>query len=408
MLQSTKRQLEISELRTQIRGWDVDAGDAEELGKLEKRHAALEVQFRTALREEGEIEQRTETVVDAETRELDGIRDKARVGNYLAAALEMRAADGVEREFNAALKIAPNKFPLELLAPLEVEQRAAIDGDPAASPRSWLDRLFATSAASRVGVTFSPVAPGISTHPVTTGGVSGAQRARTQSTTTTASTISVIEAKPKRAAVRTIFSAEDSLRMPGLESALTRDIRASLMDSVDKAVFSGDAGASGTEADITGLQTATNVIERTLSQAHKIKSSETLAEFAALIDGKHASSIEDLRVVSSVGANSLWMTTIPNSAVSNETLAQFLRASGLSWMVRADIDTNTANGDFGAFMGRGRGIEGAGVAAVWGAGELIRDPYTEADSGEVVLTLNYFWDLVIARPTQFARVKFVS
>ena len=45
--------------------------------------------------------------------------------------------------------------------------------------------------------------------------------------------------------------------MPGLESALTRDIRASLMDSVDKAVFSGDAGASGTDADITGLQTGT-------------------------------------------------------------------------------------------------------------------------------------------------------
>ena len=27
------------------------------------------------------------------------------------------------------------------------------------------------------------------------------------------------------------------------------------MDSVDKAVFEGDAGGTGTEADITGLQT---------------------------------------------------------------------------------------------------------------------------------------------------------
>ena len=408
MLQSTKRQLEISELRTQIRDWDLDAGDADGLGKLEKRHAALEVQFRTALKEEGEIEQRTETVVDAETREIDSIRDKARVGNYLAAALEMRSADGAEREFNEALKIPGNKFPLELLAPRQVEERAAIDGETNASPRSWLDRLFATSAASRIGITFAPVAPGISTHPVTTGGVSGAQRARTQSTTTTASTVSVIEAKPKRNSVRTIFSAEDSLRMPGLEEALRRDIRSSLMDAVELAVFEGDTGGTGTEADITGLQTASNVIERTITQSNKVKSSETLAEFAALIDGKHASSIEDLRVVSSVGANTLWMTTIPNSAASNQTLAQFLRASGLSWMVRADIDTNTANGDFGAFLGRGRGIEGAGVAAVWGAGELIRDPYTEADSGRSGLTLNYFWDLVIARPTQFARIKFVS
>ena len=111
----------------------------------------------------------------------------------------------------------------------------------------------------------------------------------------------------------------------------------------------------------------------------------------------------------SVGANdALDDDDYQQRRLDNMTLAQFLRASGLSWMVRADIDTNTANGDFGAFLGRGRGIEGAGVAAVWGAGELIRDPYTEADSGEVVLTLNYLWDFVIARPTQFARVKFVS
>ena len=384
MLQSTKRQLEISELRQQIRDWDLDAGDADGLGKLEKRHAALEVQFRTALKEEGEIEDRTETVVDAETREIDSIRDKARVGNYLAAALEMRSADSAEREFNEALKIPGNKFPLELLAPREVEQRAAIDGDPAASPRSWLDRLFATSAASRVGVTFAPVAPGVSTHPVTTGGASGSQRARAESKGTVATTVSVIEARPKRNAIRTIFSIEDAQRMPGLESALTRDIRASLMDSVDKAVFSGDAGASGSDADIIGLQSGTDVVERSITQANKVKGSETLTAFAGLIDGKHASSVEDLRVVSSVGANTLWMTRVINSSIDNQTLAQFLRASGLSWMVRADIDTNTANGDFGAYMGRGRGIEGAGVAAVWGAGELIRDPYTEADSGEIV------------------------
>ena len=42
---------------------------------------------------------------------------------------------------------------------------------------------------------------------------------------------------------------------------------------------------------------------------------------------------------------------------------------------RRNRDGNTDDGDFGAFVGRGRGIEGAAVAAVWEAGELIRDPY---------------------------------
>ena len=117
----------------------------------------------------------------------------------------------------------------------------------------------------------------------------------------------------------------------------------------------------------------------------------------------------DLRTVASVGANTLWGSTVANSAAENQTIAQFLRASGLSWSVRGDIDTNTAADDFGAFVGRGRGIEGAGVAAVWSAGELIRDPYSKAgNAGEVALTINYLWGLAFPRPTNFARIKFVA
>ena len=76
--------------------------------------------------------------------------------------------------------------------------------------------------------------------------------------------------------------------------------------------------------------------------------------------------------------------------------------------MRGDIETATTNGKFGAFIGRGRGITGAGVAAVWNAGELIRDPYSGAAKGEIALTLNYLWGLKFPRPTQFARLKFVS
>ena len=37
---------------------------------------------------------------------------------------------------------------------------------------------------------------------------------------------------------------------------------------------------------------------------------------------------------------------------------------------------DTTNGKFGAFIGRGRGLQGAGTAAVWNSGILIRDPYS--------------------------------
>ena len=80
-----------------------------------------------------------------------------------------------------------------------------------------------------------------------------------------------------------------------------------------------------------------------------------------------------------------------------------MRGNGLNWMTRGEIEAATDDGDFGAFIGRGRGIEGAGVAAMWEAGDLVRDPYSGAAKGEVALTLSYLWGFQLPRPANFAR-----
>ena len=382
-----------------------------ELDGIETGTPDLERQLRAAqiAVEAEEAEQRTAVPTDdgdGEDRELQNLRGKVKLSGYVTAAVEQRSADGAEGEYNAARKIAGNRFPLELLAP--AEQRATTDGDTLTTPRRWLDRLFAGTAAERVGITMESVAAGVASYPVTTAGASAAQRQRSTDAAADATwTIGVTEMKPKRNAVRLLFSIEDAARIPGLESALTRDLRMALMEGVDRAIFLGDATATGTDADITGLQTAT-ISETTVSQANKIKGPETLTAFTGQVDGIHAMGLGDLRVVTSVGAWRLWENTIINSAADNMTLAAFLRTAGLSWMSRGEIDTNTANGDFGAFVGRGRGIEGAAVAAVWEAGELIRDPYSGAAKGEVALTLCYLWDFALPRSDNFSRIKFVS
>ena len=89
-------------------------------------------------------------------------------------------------------------------------------------------------------------------------------------------------------------------------------------------------------------------------------------------------------------------------------MAQFMMASGVTWSVRGGIDTNTANGDFGAYVGLSSGIDGAGIAAVWEQASLVRDPYTGAKSGEVQLTLNYLWQLAFPRTANFKRLKYVT
>ena len=213
--------------------------------------------------------------------------------------------------------------------------------------------------------------------------------------------------KPKRNAVRLLFSIEDAARIPGLESALTRDLRMALTEGVDRAIFLGDDTATGTDADITGLQTAA-ITETTITQTNKVAGPATLAAFTGLVDGIHAMGLNDLKVVAAVGAWRLWENTIINATADNMTLAAFLRMAGLSWSARGEIDTNTANNDFGAFIGRGMGLDGAGVAAVWEAGELIRDPYSGAAKGEVALTFCYLWDFALPRASNFARIKFVT
>ena len=347
--------------------------------------------------------------VSSEGRELVELRSKVDFGRYVAAAMSGNGVgDGAEREYNQHLGIADNYFPMELLAG-KYEERAMRDGDAETSQGTWLDRVFNDTSAERVGISFRPVAPGVSAFPVTTAGGTPVQRGREEATAESTYTVAVTEIKPARRAVHGVYSIEDDMRLPGLSEAIERDMRMAMVEGVDRAVFNGDSGANENSADVTGLRTATDVTETTLTQANKVKADKTLEVFLAWVDGKYAASLGDLRVVTSVGANTLWYGSIHNSAADNQTIAQFMMASGLSWMARGGIDTNTANGDFGAYVGRGRGIEGAGIAAVWEQGQLIRDIYGDrAKKGEVGLTLNYLWQLAFPRADNFRRLKFVS
>ncbi len=174
-----------------------------------------------------------------------------KLGSYIAAAIEQRSAAGAELEFNESMGIAGNRFPLELLAP-PPEHRAVTAVDSAVIPRRWLDRLFSGAASQSLGITMESVPVGVASYPVTTAGASAAQRGKDEAAGDTAWTIGVKELKPKRNAATLKFSIEDTARIPGLESALTRDLRMALVEGIDRAIFLGDDGASGADADITG------------------------------------------------------------------------------------------------------------------------------------------------------------
>ena len=404
MTDSQRIALRLSEIRQALNEWPED-GDAAELDKLTAEYRQKESEYRAALVKEDTDSGPTRNSNDGEGAELRRMFDAASFGNYLAAAAGRRGAEGRERELNEALGIAETGFPLDLIAP--PEHRAAINGEAQENQGGWLDRLFHESAAQRLGISFRSVAPGVAAYPVTTGGAAGAQRGRAEAVAAGTFAFSVTELKPARNSILMEYTIEDAARMPGLADAIERDMRMALPESIDKAIFLGDTGANENSADVTGLTTA-SITELEITQANKVKGPETLTVFANLLDGQYAASPGDLRIVAAEGANTLWMTTLVNSAASNETLAEFLRRNGINWTLRGDIETATANGDFMAFVGLGRGIEGAGIAAVWQQGQMIVDPYTKASEGQIALTLQYLWQFGLPRAANFRRLKAVA
>ena len=347
---------------------------------------------------------------DAEARELREIEGRVRLGDFTSAALEMRGVNGAALEYNQALSLGADQFPLQLLA-RGIETRATTDTDTTTRPTRWLDRLFADTAGSALGLTYDSVAPGVPSYPVTTGGGTPAQRGRSQAAADSAWTIGATELKPTRLAVRYVFTAEDAARIPGLESALERDLRSAMTERMDYTIFAGDDTANPAEGDIAAITATAGIGARTLTQANKVKGAESLAEFVALLDGTHAESLADLNVVGFVGLNQLWRQTIINTAAAGGqplTMARFLGDNGLNWRTRGGIEAATGNGKLGAMIGLSRGLAGAGVVAVWSGASLVRDIYSGAAKGEVALTLSVLWNFRVIRSANFAKLTFVT
>ena len=418
MLKSQEISLKLSEKRQRLNelNFKDDKSETElnELDSLTKAVQGHEIEFRAALTAEDAALNDAKDLFgdDGEAAEIRQLRGRATLHNYVLSALERRAPDGIESELNAALGITQsNRFPLFLLAGKEPEKRATSDTDTSVDARPWLDRLFAETAAAYLGISFTSVSPGVANYPITTAGGAGAQRGRTEDATAAAWTVGVTELKPARNAVFLEYSKEDQLRIPMLEEALIRDMRMALVEALDLAIFVGDAGANENQADITGLQTAANVTEKTLTQANKLKADKVVQAFNSLIDGVHARDLDDLRIVASEGSYRLWTGSVLNVAGETasvfKTLAQFLNDSRVMWQTR-ELETATSNGKFGAYISRARGLTGAAVAPVWNSAELIRDQYSKARSGQVLLTLTAFWNFGLPRPANFARLKYTS
>ena len=399
---------------TEARGKLADAlesaePDAEEIKKLtlEVRHAD------EALTAAKLLEPETPATVITETRPHDDklaeLRESVNFGDYIDAALVRGGVTaGASLEYNRELGIPANKFDLALLAP-KLETRAAINGDTDGSEQPWLDRVMAGSRADYLGVTFRGVAPGVAALPTFTAGADAAQRGRAQSKAASTFTLSVTEHKPTRMTSVGTYSIEDAMRVPGLVAAIRRDMLGAVATQMDKAIFEGDDSSDEDPADIAGFNTLlTGAQAKTLTQVNKVKAELVLGLMDDFVDGVYAYDVADLRIVTAVPTYLLWGTTIQNSTVSNETVAQFLRAAGATWTVKNGLGGTTGANALGFIAGLPIGIEGAAVASVWQEAQFLIDEHTDSGTGEIDLILNTLWAFSIPRTANFAKMSYVA
>ena len=173
-------------------------------------------------------------------------------------------------------------------------------------------RLFSDTAAMSLGIRIPSVRrPGVAAYPLT---LSPMRQALSSGRATSRRQRQPLSPQPlPRSAPTRATASMRSIRLktmrdfPGLADSIRRDLSMAMTESIDRAIFLGDAGATpNTQPTLPDCTTA-GITELELTQADKSEiRRHVLGILAALIDGKYAASMADIRMVASVGSNTLW------------------------------------------------------------------------------------------------------
>ena len=215
-----KLELRMSDLRRELAdALEAAEPDAETVQRLTSELRAADTNLVAAKLLEPDLPAPTLT----ETRQFDSklaeLRESVDLTKHVKAALAGAVVQtGAEAEYNAEMKIEAGWFPLDLLT-RQAEERAKRDGDGMASQATWLDYLFAGTAAERLGISFRPVGSGTHSVPTFSAAPSGVQRGRGEDVAEGTFTLAVSEMTPTRNAVYGVYSVEDESRLSGMSDS---------------------------------------------------------------------------------------------------------------------------------------------------------------------------------------------
>ena len=375
------------EQRTELKDKTLELRDVES-----QRIAALEVEGLADLKlPEGGI-------VDAELRERNSILDRSLLGNAIKAVIDGRPLQGAEAELRSAYGLTgDHEIPHEMFEP-NTEKRAAT-GAPGTKPINESPVqpfIYKDGIAGFLGIDMPNAGSGVHSFPVLTTGTPAGMKIKGGAADETAAAFTVSSSSPKRVTGSFRVRVEDMAVFPQLETSLRRDIPQSLANAVSDQILNG----TGVSPNINGLL---KLLTDPDAQTAKNKAPTYVSTIVGALDGIHGYSLGDLKTLAGKAtyqamAGAFFDKTADSAVSYLDSNTGGVRMTDRLPAVASNVQAGIVRIGMRPFCA---------VSAVWGGVSLIRDIYSSAASGEIVVTaLQLISDLHVLRAGSFAEVSF--
>jgi len=412
MLASKRLELRRSEIRQSLAELanieNPSEDETRKMGDLDAEYRAKETQYRAALI--AEDTERRDAGAELETRsdrEWSEIMAGFELRQVALALDEGRTLEGQTAEIVSELRSKGGyrgmPVPLEALETRAGETVASGTPDPIRTA-PIIDRLFPASAAARMGAQMVNVGVGELEYPVTTSSVS-AGWANGETANVTGPTVYATTDRPlapdNTLGIQMRITRK-SLKQSGtaLEQAVRRDMNGCMGEALDAAVFLG-SGSSGQPTGVFSGASGWGITETAIDAA------ATWSAFrAAVVRFMTANAAGSPGAVKLMIRPEVWAKLDDTQAFSGDAVTEWDR---LVKNIPAGNVVMTTNGlaapsgdptESDALLTTNAGGTAPIFVGMWGAVDLIRDPYSDAQSGGLRLTALATMDVTISRAAQ--------
>ena len=291
-------------------------------------------------------------------------------------------------ELQAAYGIAGNQIPLAALRDLDAF-RAAVTPAPGTtetSERMVTQPVFSMGDAAWLSVPMPSVPVGATTFPVLTSRPTvGGPYSGSDSVAETTGAFTAVELKPERLQTSFFWRRTDGYTFRGMADALRTALRSALSEALDKEVI----GRIVTD------------VSRTSASATDTFATVRSRQLYGNVDGRHAMSEADIRVLVGTATLAFWSTLYRGNTADDSAVDSIRRVAG---GLRVSPHIAAVSGNKQDAVVRKGALQDC-VAPVWSAMTLIADEVTKAATGEIQLTAVAMANFRVIRASGFARVE---